>query len=196
VPVYGCGFLHDNSAWLNEFAKMTLKQKAKWVRLWEPSMYIASASMPVFFVNGTNDFAYPLDSYSKTYGLINGERNFRMTVNMPHSHQHGWAPIEIGLFVDEHLKNGPPLPKILKPQAYNNRIRAKVKAETKLVSAAFHYTTGTGPINKRKWQTVSCRFEDSFIVTQQPPKEAVIWFLTVKDERSAVVSSEIMFARE
>jgi len=196
VPVYGCGFLHDNSIWLNEFAKMTLKQKTKWLRLWEPSMYIGSAKMPVFFVNGTNDFAYPLDSYAKTYGLVKSERNFRITVNMPHGHQQGWAPIEIGFFIDEHLKNGLPLPKIQKPQSYNNRIQAKVDAETKLVSAALHYTVDTGPINKRKWQTVAGHFEDSFLITQQQPKEATIWFLTIKDERGVIISSEIMFARK
>ena len=43
--------------------------------------------MPVFFINGTNDFAYPLDSYAKTYGLVKSERDFRITVNMPHGHQ-------------------------------------------------------------------------------------------------------------
>jgi hypothetical protein len=152
--------------------------------------------MPVFFVNGTNDFAYPLDSYAKTYGMVNRERNFRITVNMPHSHQHGWAPMEIGLFIDEHLKDEIPLQKILRPQSRDNRIRAKVKAETKLTSAALHYTVGTGPINKRKWQTVAGHLEDSYMVITPPPKESTVWFLTVKEERGAVVSSEIMFARK
>ncbi|MHC4568534.1 MAG: alpha/beta hydrolase family protein, partial [Planctomycetota bacterium] len=64
VPVYGCGYLHENSTWLGRFEKMTPEQKDKWVRLWDPSMYVGSAAMPVFFVNGTNDFAYPLDSYA------------------------------------------------------------------------------------------------------------------------------------
>ena len=70
VPVYGCGFLHENSVWLPQFEKMTPEQRDKWVRLWDPSMYIGSAAMPVLFINGTNDFAYPLDSYAKTYGLV------------------------------------------------------------------------------------------------------------------------------
>lgn len=196
VPVYGCGFLHENSTWLNEFARMTPQQKAKWVRLWEPSMYIASASMPVFFVNGTNDFAYPLDSYAKTYGLVKSDRNFRITVDMPHGHPQGWAPIEIGLFIDEHLNNGLPLPRILRPQAGNNRIRAKVRTETKLASASLHYTTGTGPINKRKWQTVSGHLEGVSIVTTPPPEEATVWFLTITDERGVVVSSELMFVQK
>ena len=115
---------------------------------------------------------------------------------MPHGHQQGWAPIEIGLFIDEHLKNGPPLPKILRPQSRNNRIRAMVKAETKLISASRHYTTGTGPINKRKWQTDSGHLDGSSIVITPPPQEATVWFLTVKDERGVIVSSEIMFARK
>lgn len=196
VPVYGCGFLHENSTWLNEFAKMTSRQKEKWVRLWDPSMYIGSTSIPVFFVNGTNDFAYPLDSYAKTYGLVGSERNLRITVNMPHSHQHGWAPIEIGLFVDEHLTKGSPLPKILRMQCGDKQIRAKARAKTKLISVALHYTTGTGAINKREWQTVSGRLEGTSIVTTAPPEEATVWFLTIKDKRGAVVSSELMFARK
>ena len=193
VPVYGCGFLHENSTWLGEFAKMGPQQTDKWVQLWDPSMYVGSALMPVFFVNGTNDFAYPLDSYAKTYGLAGRGRNLRITVNMPHSHPHGWAPDEIGLFVDEHLKNGIALPKILGPKPASNQVRAKVNAKTKLVSADFHYTTEKGPINQRQWQRVSGRFEGSFILTEQPPEEATIWFLTVTDERGAVVSSEIIF---
>jgi dienelactone hydrolase len=194
VPVYGCGFLHENSTWLNEFAKMTPRQKNKWVQLWDPSMYIASASMPVFFVNGTNDFAYPLDSYAKTYSLVESNRNFRITINMPHGHKQGWEPIEIGLFIDEHLKNGIPLPKILRTEILNNRVCAKVKTKTKLVSAALHYTTGKEPINKRRWQTVPGQLEGPSIVTTKPPKEANVWFLTLKDERGAVVSSELTFA--
>jgi len=194
VPVYGCGFLHENSTWLNEFAKMKPEQKDKWVQLWDPSMYMGSASMPVFFMNGTNDFAYPLDSYAKTYGQVKGGRNIRITVNMPHGHPQGWAPEEIGLFVDEYLKSGIALPKILRPELVGKRISSKVNTKTKLVSGALHYTTGKGPINKRQWGKISGRFEGSSFVTVPPPEDTTIWFLTVEDERGAVVSSELVFA--
>ena len=194
VPVYGCGFLHDNSVWLDQFAKMTPQQKDKWVQLWDPSMYVGSAAMPVFFVNGTNDFAYPLDSYSKTYGLVKGKRNFRITVNMPHSHQHGWAPKEIGLFVDHYLKGGIPLATVMKPQLTDGKVRAKIKSKTAPTSANLHYTTGTMPINKLDWESVPARIEGQFIISPTPPDEATIWFLTVTDSREAVVSSEVVFA--
>ncbi|MFH1719781.1 MAG: alpha/beta fold hydrolase [Planctomycetota bacterium] len=194
VPVYGCGFLHENSVWLNQFAKMTPQQKDRWVQLWDPSMYVGSVAMPVFFVNGTNDFAYPPDSYSKTYGLVKGERNLRITVNMPHGHQQGWAPKEIGLFVDQYLKDGIPLATVTRPQLINGKVRAKVKSKTTLTSANLHYTTGTMPINKLDWESVPARIEGRFIVSPAPPDGATIWFQTVTDSREAIISSELVFA--
>jgi len=92
VPVYGCGFLQDNSAWLGEFARMSPEHKAKWIAMYEPSKYLGAARMPMLFVNGTNDFAYPLDSYMKSYTLPKGPRSIRVTVKMPHGHGAGWAP--------------------------------------------------------------------------------------------------------
>jgi len=196
VPVYGCGFLHENSTWLGRFEKMTPQQKDNWVRLWDPSMYVGSATMPVFFVNGTNDFAYPLDSYAKTYGLVKGKRNFRITVNMPHGHQQGWTPKEIGLFVDQYLKGGIPLATVMKPQLTNGKVRAKFKSKTAAASADLHYTTGTTPINKLEWKSISASIEGDDIVSPAPPDEATIWFLTLSDSRSAAVSSEVVFSTE
>jgi dienelactone hydrolase len=196
VPVYGCGFLRENSVWLKQFERMTPPQRDKWVRLWDPSRYIGSAAMPVFFMNGTNDFAYPLDSYAKTYDLVKGQHNLRITVNMPHSHPDGWAPAEIGLFIDACLQGGKPLPTILRPERINDQVRAGVRAKTDLVAAALHYTTETGPINKRQWQTIPGRVDGSRITMATPPKDATIWFLTVTDERGAVVSSELIFSRK
>jgi hypothetical protein len=194
VPVYGCGFLHENSTWLGRFAKMSPEQRDKWIQLWDPSMYVGAARMPVFFVNGTNDFAYPLDSYSKTYGLVKGKRNLRITVNMPHSHQHGWAPKEIGLFIDQYLLGAARLPTIMEPQKAGGQVRAKVASKTALTSANLHYTTGTAPINKLDWKTIPARIEDRWVVSSAPPDEATIWFLTVGDSRDAVVSSELVFS--
>ncbi len=194
VPVYGCGFLHENSVWLDQFAKMTPQQKDRWVSLWDPSMYVGSAKMPVFFVNGTNDFAYPLDSYAKTYGLVKGERNFRITVNMPHSHPHGWAPKEIGLFVDQYLTAGTPLATVARPQLTDVQVRAEFKSETTLTSANLYYTTGTTPINKLDWESMTARIEGDLIVSPAPPDKATIWFLTVTDNREATVSSELVFS--
>jgi cephalosporin-C deacetylase-like acetyl esterase len=196
VPVYGCGFLHKNSVWLSQFAKMSSHQKDRWVRLWDPSSYIGSAKMPMFFVNGTNDFAYPLDSYAKTYRLVKSKRNFCITVNMPHSHQHGWAPEEIGLFIDQYLKGGISLPIVMRPILTEREVHANVNSTTKLTSANLHYTTGRVPINKLNWEEKPACVNGKRVDSPMLPNGTTIWFLTVNDIRGATVSSELMFSTD
>jgi hypothetical protein len=46
APVYGCGFIGDNSVWLPEFSKMGKENAAKWLRYWDPSQYLPHAKIP------------------------------------------------------------------------------------------------------------------------------------------------------
>jgi hypothetical protein len=193
VPVYGCGFLHEHSVWLPQFEEMTAGQRQKWVQLWDPSQYVGSAMMPVFFVNGTNDFAYWLESYARTYQLVQGERNLCITVRMPHGHEAGWAPKEIGLFVDEQLVGGIPLAKMRTPAVVKGEVRVRVKAKTPLVSVVLHYTTDTGPNAERDWHTLPASIDGRTVRAKVPPEDAAIWFLTALDERGATTSTELVF---
>ena len=72
VPVYGCGFLGDNSVWLPEFQKMGPARSARWLGRWDPSVWLVRSKMPMLWVTGTNDFAYPMDSLQKSYRLRRG----------------------------------------------------------------------------------------------------------------------------
>ncbi len=195
APIYGCGFLADDSAWLGTFAKMSGEQRTAWTRLFDPSRYAGSAAAQMFFVNGTNDFAYPLDSYTRTYDLVGSPKNIRITVNMPHSHTDGWAPSEIGLFIDSHLRGGIPLPKVETPRIENGRITAKIAAKTHITGADYHFTTDTGAVNARTWLTRPAVIQGKAIIADAPSPGTTIWFLTVRDERGAVVSSEPVLSK-
>ncbi|MCD6174952.1 MAG: acylamino acid-releasing protein, partial [Planctomycetes bacterium] len=129
-----------------------------------------------------------------TYGCVQSPRNFRITINMPHSHRDGWAPKEIGLFMDQYLKNGVPLPTVMKPSLSDDKLFARVESQSHPASASLHYTTGTTPINKLDWESVPARIEGDLVISSAPPEEATIWFLTVTDDRGAVVSSELVFS--
>ncbi|MCE9545579.1 MAG: acetylxylan esterase [Planctomycetia bacterium] len=196
VPVYGCGFLHENSYWKPILKRMPAADRDNWVRLWDPSRYGGGAKLPMLFVNGTNDFAYFLDSYAKTYGLTQGPRNYRITVRMPHGHQQGWAPAEIGLFVDQYLKEGTPLPVIARPQLEQQKVHAAVTSSTEIKSAALHYTLDGEPNPQRKWTDQPLKIEGKEVHGPAPPPAATIWFLTVTDTRGATVSSELMFGKQ
>jgi dienelactone hydrolase len=198
VPVYGCGFIHENSVWNPTFAKMPDDWRKTWVENFEPSKYLGKAKMPMLFVNGTNDFAYPLDSYQKSYRLVK-DRNLCVTVNMPHGHPQGWAPKEIGLFVDQHLRAGKPLFRFAEVsdrlQVKDGVITLPIVQTHEIKSIAAHWTTDTkGPWQKRQWKSRVAEImignaTDFFTVTL-PKDRPLVYFLTATDERGVVVSNE------
>ena len=104
APIYGCGFLGDDSVWTSDFKKLGPEKANKWLALWDPSHYLPNARMPMLWVSGTNDFAYPLDSLRKSYELPKGPHTLVIRLRMPHSHADGASPAEIGAFADSILK--------------------------------------------------------------------------------------------
>jgi hypothetical protein len=178
--------------WLDRFQKMSEPQRQRWVALWDPSSYLPACSVPIFFVNGTNDFAYPLDSYMKSFSTVPGDKQIRVTVNMPHGHPPGWAPAEIGLFIDDHCRDGIPLASVSTPESSADRITATVKSDLPIVAATLHHTSDEGPINQRKWVDEPLTVDASRIGGKAPPESATAWFVTASDNRDAIVSSPVV----
>jgi dienelactone hydrolase len=189
VPVYGCGFLDEDSVWVPTFEKMPPEQRKAWVEHFDPSRYLGRAPMPMLFVNGTNDFAYPLGSYQKSYRLVK-DRTLCVTVAMPHGHRQGWAPVEIGLFVDHYLSGGKPLAHVESMKRDGNKVEVKYRSVVPIGTAALHYTTDGGPWQKRKWQTREARVEKGSVRAELPEGRPLVYFLTLTDERKATVSTE------
>lgn len=198
VPVYGCGFIQENSAWLPTFGKMSDDWRKSWVDNFEPSRYLGRASMPVLFVNGTSDFAYPLDSYQKSYRLVKN-RNLCLTVNMPHGHPQGWAPKEIGLFADQHLRGGKALFRFddsgVRAEQKDGAVTVAIPQTHEIKAVSVHWTTDTSsPWQKRKWESHTAQRmvgnATDFFTVSLPKDRPLIYFLTATDERDATVSTE------
>jgi dienelactone hydrolase len=190
VPVYGCGFLHENSCWLGIFEKMEPGQRDRWVAVFDPSRYLSGVSCPILFVNGTNDFAYPLDSYRKSYRCVPGRVDVRIEVNMPHGHPQGWAPKEIGWYVDSVLTGGDPLPRLGPIRTVDGVASAETTAKVPLEGGQLHYTTDTGPWQKRAWHTVDARRTGDVVEADLPAERPIVYYLSVTDERGAMVGTE------
>ena len=82
----------------------------------------------------------------------------------------------------------------------------RLASGTVLKKAALHYTTDTGLRSKRVWTTVQGSFSKSVtdtdagglgqvqeVTAPSPPAEANTWFLSVTDDRDAMVSTEVQF---
>jgi len=197
VPVYGCGYLWENSGWMAEFAKLGPEFTKKWNALYDPSTYLPLSKVPMFFVNGTNDRFYQLDSYIKSYGAVTSPKNIRLQVKMPHGHEAGWAPKEIGLYIDSLLgvRAEAPLLACTVPVAEEDEVLATVTGGN-IKSATMSYALPGTAINTREWKTVPAKVENGIISAPAPPADSDMYFFNVTDERDAMVSSVVVFRKK
>lgn len=190
VPVYGCGFLGDNSVWKgNSLAGMTDDARARWLALFDPGSYLQRVRCPILFLNGTTDFAYPLDSYQKSYQKVPTRyRHVSVVVDLPHGHI--WSFPEVDAFVEASLAEGVPLPRLGPLKRAKGSLTCLVKSKTVIQEARFCYTVDSGPWQKRLWKTIPARFEEGRIQVEEPVEGAWVGFLAVTDARGLRVSGE------
>jgi dienelactone hydrolase len=196
VPVYGCGFLFEGESVQRPSIDQLGERRADWIRAYDPSSLLPRCRVPILFVNGTNDVHYTLDSYQKSFDRVPGEKQMRIQVNMPHGHPPGWAPQEIGLFIDSRCRAGTPLPVPGKPVLDGDHVRLPFSSAVPLKEAALHFTTDPGLRSKRTWQSSPATIAAGTITAPRPPAAANTWFLSLTDERGAMVTSTVQFTAE
>jgi hypothetical protein len=111
---------------------------------------------------------------------------------MPHGHQAGWAPPEIGAFVDSVLLAGKPLATLGKLKVSSDQVSAGYKSAEPLTKAELHFTTDTGRWQDRKWTTVPAELDSptQAIRANLPSARPLVCFLTTQDARGLIVSTE------
>jgi len=192
APVYGCGFLGDNSVWLDTFKNLGPEKAKLWLEQWDPSQYLPEARMPMLWVTGTNDFAYPMDSLQKSYRRPQSARTLCLRVRMPHGHGGaGENPEEIRAMADAVLKGGAPLAQVTSAGRRGRDVWATFKSEVPIVKAELNYTTDTGKWQDRNWQTIEATLDvDAGKASAALPEGVTVYYLNLIDERNLVVSSE------
>lgn len=190
VPVYGCGFLAESSTWkVPELDPMPADLRERWIKYFDPSSYLARVRCPILFINGTNDFAYPLDSYRKTYSLVRPElRNVCVLVRMAHGHIFTYA--EVDRFVDAVLKDGPKPPRVGPVEVAGETAKVKVTQNEAVTSAEWNYTTDVGPWKERLWQTIPAEWVNGEATVKLPEGRPLIGYFSVVDSSGLRATSE------
>lgn len=190
VPVYGCGFLGENSYWRDRsLAAMGDESRERWLRHFDPSRYLGNVRVPILFLNGTTDFAYPLDSYRRSYRLVPEPwRWVSVVVGLPHGHI--WDFEEVDAFVDHALRGGVRLPRLGATRVAGARMEAALMSPLPIEEATVCYTEDEGPWSARVWKTVPARVEGSRVVGHLAGDRVRVAFLAVRDTRGLRASSE------
>jgi hypothetical protein len=117
----------------------------------------------------------------------------RIEVNMRHSHPAGWAPQEIGRFIDSYCRDETPLASPGELTVDGDKIHMAYTSAVPLKLAALHYTTDTGLRSKRVWQSLPAEITNKAVTASRPPADANTWFMAVTDQRDAMVTSAVQF---
>ncbi len=191
VPVYGCGFLGEDSAWKNELQKLGIRGRT-WLAMWDPSKYLDKGVMPKLWVTGTNDFAYPMDSLQKSYRLAGGRSTLSIRVRMPHGHGGaGENPAEILAFADSIVRGGKPLAEVTGLTRDGQNVRVEYRTEVPVIKAELLYTTTSGPWTERRWEQAQARVESNGrAATAVLPPGTTTYYMNLQDDRGLIVSTE------
>lgn len=192
APVYGCGFLGKDSTWLGTFKGMGEARASQWLSIWDPSVYLTRARMPMLWLNGTCDFAYPMDSWRKSARLPHGSRTLCLRVNMPHGHGGpGENPEEIHAFAESLFRGKPALATIVSQTVNEDSMAVEYKSGARVVKAELNYTTDAGAWQKRTWRAATAELHPGeHRASASLPAGVTAFYLNLIDERGLVVSSE------
>ena len=193
VPVYGCGFLHEGESVQKPLIDALGDRRGLWVGTYDPGSLLPRCTVPIFFVNGTNDVHYVLDSCMKSFDVVPGEKHIRIEAGMPHGHQPGWAPSEIARFIDSKCRGGPPLPQPGPIVVTGDLIAVRCASTTGLAKATILFTTDTGPRSERKWESLPATITGDTITAPRPPDAANTWFVSVIDDHGVMVTTPVQF---
>ena len=190
APVYGCGFIGEDSVWVPKLEKMGKEKAGRWLAHWDPSHYLPRAKMPMLWVTGDRDFAYPLDSLQKSYRLPPGERYLAIRPAMPHGHEQGETPAEIHAFAEQVMGAGVPLARCTGQGVDGRKAWATFAFKSALAKAQCVYTKDTGPWQNRKWDVADAALDAAGKATFDLPDGVTVFYFMVTDQRNLVASSE------
>jgi hypothetical protein len=146
--------------------------------------------MPMLWVTGSNDFAYPLRALQLSYRLATGPHSLCVRLRMPHGHGGaGENPQEIRVFADSILKGGTGLPTITGSGREGTDVWATYVTKVPVTKAELNYTTDSGRWQERKWESIPADQTNGRISARLPDGTRVYYF-NLYDERDCVVSSE------
>ena len=191
VPVYGCGFLGENSGWKHGlFPTRPESDVEKWLEQWDPAVFLPHARMPFLWINGTNDFAYPMDSMQKSYDAQAGPHQLCLRIEMPHGHPPGWVPAEIMDYTDHLLKGEPPLTEITEFGHDDDSLWARYDSPDPIREAVVCYTRAHGYWGDRKYNELPAEIDhENQRVCATIPNLSTVCYLNLIDQRDRLTST-------
>jgi hypothetical protein len=79
------------------------------------------------------------------------------------------------------------------PRIEGDQVLVPYSSKVALRSAMLHYTSDTGLRSKRTWKSLPAVIRGDTISAGKPPADANTWFVSLTDERDAMVTTAVRF---
>ena len=194
APVYGCGYIDEDSFWKdNNLGGATEEQWRKWHTLWEPRHYLPFASCPFLWIDGSNDFAYPLSSLQKSVETLSSPYYRAIILRMPHAQSPAERPRELVDFAAAMLKGGPAYPYCKGTEAKDGAVSAVFNpGGFELIRAELEYTTDSGHWQEREWKTDTTDWDaDASRAKTALPEGVTAWYISAFTADGKTISSNV-----
>ncbi len=87
VPMYGSGFVYEDSCWTTNAKKFGGDEhRAEWIKLYDPSSYLPYSTKPMLYISGVDDAFFSTVSRMRSAGLVKGDVYYSQRSELPHGH--------------------------------------------------------------------------------------------------------------
>ncbi|MBO5924227.1 MAG: alpha/beta fold hydrolase [Lentisphaeria bacterium] len=174
LPVYGTGyFMTKESKITNNYPQAANAMFKRWQELFDPANYLDKITAPCLFFSGTNDYAFPFNTFWQSVGKCSGEVRHLLYPDYPHNHKISWTEKTVEIFAKKAV-SGELLPATGCTERQKDHLTAALPAGA--VSAQFCYTTGSGFWSGRLWRTLPAAITSDKISAVIPLNMTVGYF--------------------
>lgn len=187
-PVFGAGYIPDESCWVTgQLAKLSAQEIKVWREHFDPSSYLASQHGKTLFVSATNDAYYPLRSFVKTWQGAQCEKAACLALNKNHELD-DVASANIVRWFDWALRSGSPFP-TMSAKVEGDALTAKASGKRPVVRVQL-VTADNADFAKAAW-TATDMTGSNGSWTAPAPKPDVPRFVVATDDNGAAVIGEV-----
>src|SRR5215471_15478299 len=147
IPIYGCGHLTEAE---NQYG-VSLARNQVYKEVWEPSLYLGHARMPILWLTELQDEHFPLNSQLASARSAPGPRVISVLPELKHSHKAGWGAQESYSFAESVVRKGQPG---IRQTGHSNTgeiVSAEFETKRLIDSAVVVTTVDSGYTGKRHW---------------------------------------------
>lgn len=167
VPVFGCGFFENGTYWNDSLEKMSPENRKDWLMYFDPGAYAFHIECPVLYMTASNDWAYWLNSFIRTYqAMPSGNKRMAIYVNGSHDvssamHNDRWKWMD--LYCKKTGKDFPDIKKV-NFKANKDKLDAEIAIDSSspVTAVEIAYSEGDNDVPpSRYWSTVKAAKSDN-----------------------------------